>query len=567
MYPQTTAGAQVGGYEILSRLAVGGMAELFLARARRALGFEKLVVLKRILPSLAHDPTFAAMFFDEARIAASLDHPNLIHVFDIDESAGTHYIAMEYVHGVDLRRLNSTLWSRGDRLPFDVALTIGIGIAAGLHYAHERLDSDGRPLGLIHRDVSPSNVLLGFEGAIKVTDFGIAKATSRQAQTGSLKGKVLYMSPEQCNGGYLDRRSDVFALGTVLYEMTTGYRPFDAPAMVQLLRAIAEDDVVAPSSLRPDYPPALETVVLRALTKNPDDRFPTAAHVQWALEEVARQHGYAVTAGTLGRYLGATLVESRMSPLELCAHLEQATGVPGTQSDVPVHEGSIENDEATSRQRSPGLPGTPRQFAGPLPARESTATADARLIGAATPASSPTPLPSPLGNQVTVTIPGEGVSRVPPRRSRGLAIFAVIMVMALLGGAGAAFYVLDRSSSPAAGPVPARPTQAAEAAPPPAAATPAAPVAGAAVETSARPGSDVDPAPPGPAASSPAGEPEPAAAETAAAETAAAEAPSPARERDRKRGRKRTPSSADGPGANPPEKPGWDLNSPFPPGE
>jgi serine/threonine protein kinase len=133
VYPQTTAGAQVGGYEILSRLAVGGMAELFLARARRALGFEKLVVLKRILPSLAHDPTFAAMFFDEARIAASLDHPHLIHVFDIDESAGTYYIAMEYVHGVDLRRLNTTLWSRGDRLPFDVALTIGIGIASDDH--------------------------------------------------------------------------------------------------------------------------------------------------------------------------------------------------------------------------------------------------------------------------------------------------------------------------------------------------------------------------------------------------------------------------------------------------
>ncbi len=287
-------GATVGRYRLLRRLALGGMAELFLARAEGAAGFQKAVVLKRVLPNLAADEEFTAMFLDEARIAATLDHPNVASVIDLGEAEGEYYYVMEYVHGQNLRAVLKAAVQRGG-LPLEVAIAIAAQIAEGLHYAHERTGLDGRPLGLVHRDVSPSNVLVGYEGAVKVTDFGIAKVSARSARTrGSvMKGKIGYMSPEQCRGARVDRRSDVFALGIVLYELTTAQRLFYADNDFAVLNKIVSGEIDPPSTRVPGYPADLERIVMRALASDPDDRFATARELRVALEDLARMYGLA----------------------------------------------------------------------------------------------------------------------------------------------------------------------------------------------------------------------------------------------------------------------------------
>jgi serine/threonine protein kinase len=281
-------GALMGRYELLEPMATGGMAELYLARSRRAAGFEKLVVLKRILPHYARDAEFVEMFLNEARLAASLDHPNVVGVMDFGEAEGDYFLTMEYVHGADLNQLLGAA-EQSRRMPLEVALSIACGICAGLHYAHEKPGPDGLPLRLVHRDVSPSNILISYEGAIKVTDFGIATATARtrSTQAGTLKGKCGYMSPEQCKGAPVDRRSDVFALGIVLYETTLLQRAFAAEHEYAVMNKIITGDIVRPSEVRPGFPPELESIIMRALALEPGDRFGTAQALQQALEAFA----------------------------------------------------------------------------------------------------------------------------------------------------------------------------------------------------------------------------------------------------------------------------------------
>ena len=194
------------------------MAEIYLAKARGIEGFEKLVVLKRILPQHADSEDFIRMFLDEARLAATLHHPNIAQTYDIGTEGGSYFFTMEYVHGEDMRNILKTCARTRKGLPLDHSITMVLGTAAGLHHAHEKLASDGSPLNIVHRDVSPSNVLVTYDGAVKVVDFGIAKAATHRAESrvGSLKGKIAYMSPEQCRGEKLDRRSDVFAIGILL---------------------------------------------------------------------------------------------------------------------------------------------------------------------------------------------------------------------------------------------------------------------------------------------------------------------------------------------------------------
>ncbi|HXU61109.1 MAG TPA: serine/threonine-protein kinase, partial [Polyangia bacterium] len=238
------AATMVGRYEPIRRLAVGGMAEIFLARLPGVgiEGFEKLVVLKRILPQHALDPDLLRMFVDETRLSATLTHPHVTEVYDVGTDGDAPFFAMEYVHGANLRELLRAQARRGPGpLPLGPALTIVAAAADGLHYAHERLGPGGEPLGIVHRDVSPSNVLVSFDGAVKVSDFGIAKWAFQRTRTqeGTLKGKFAYMSPEQCRGRPVDRRSDVFALGTILFELTTGTPPFAAETDLEILNQIA----------------------------------------------------------------------------------------------------------------------------------------------------------------------------------------------------------------------------------------------------------------------------------------------------------------------------------------
>lgn len=298
-------GARIGRYEIIGRLAVGGMAELYLARVTGLEGFRKLVVLKRILPERAANKEFVRMFLDEARLAALLQHPNIAQVYDIGSVDGHYFFTMEYVHGESLQKVLAASRFAGRDVPLDQAIAIGAGIAAGLHHAHEKTDPEGRPLGIVHRDVSPSNVLVTYEGGVKVVDFGVAKAAERQAKTraGTLKGKVAYMSPEQCRGEHIDRRSDVFSIGIVLYELTTGVRPFQGENEFTVLQHITARDPPPPSAVRPGYPAALEKIVLRSLRRDPEERYPTAQALQVDLEAFAREQKLLVSSVALASFM------------------------------------------------------------------------------------------------------------------------------------------------------------------------------------------------------------------------------------------------------------------------
>jgi serine/threonine protein kinase len=296
---------QFGKYTLLRRLATGGMAEIFLARQGGVGGFEKDVVVKRLLPEHAAHPDFVSMFLDEARIAAHLTHPNIAQIFDLGQEGDDYYIAMEYVRGADLRRVCSQGIAEGNYLPLHLAIRVVTEVCDALAYAHSRTDKDGQPMGIVHRDISPTNVLVTFDGGVKLVDFGIAKAANKVSVTkvGQIKGKYGYMSPEQCRGDALDARSDIFAVGINLYEITLGRRLFRGDSDVETIRAIESGAVPAPRSISPDYPATLEQIVLRALAPRPEDRFVHARDMQRALEDFLAECGLRATSGMLAEYM------------------------------------------------------------------------------------------------------------------------------------------------------------------------------------------------------------------------------------------------------------------------
>ncbi len=279
---------QFGKYALRRRLAVGGMAEIFLAQVQGIEGFTKPIVLKRILPHLIAEPDFLSMFVDEAKLAASLTHPNIVQVYELGSVEGRYFIAMEFVDGVDLSTLCRTLWERGEHLPFSIAVYIASETARGLHYAHEKRDGT-RPLGIVHRDVSPHNVLLSHEGVVKVTDFGIAKAEGRSTKTksGVLKGKFSYMAPEQAFGRPTDRRADLFALGLVVYELFAGRRAYVAENELVMLELARSAQVDRLETVRPQIPRPVARVIHKALAENPDDRYATCHEFAQALVRAA----------------------------------------------------------------------------------------------------------------------------------------------------------------------------------------------------------------------------------------------------------------------------------------
>jgi serine/threonine protein kinase len=296
---------RLGKYELLSRLGVGGMAELFIARTTAQHGFEKLVALKRILASHADDDQFIQMLLAEARLAATLHHPNIAQVYDVGEVDGTYFFTMEYVFGQDLRKIVRAVQGRGAWLTPELILQIIIGTASGLHYAHEKEGGDGELLGLVHRDVSPSNILVSHDGGVKLVDFGIARISAMQSNTaaGALKGKVPYMSPEQCRGDRLDRRSDIFSLGIMLWELTTRRRLFAGENDIAIAGRICNDDVARPSSIVADYPPELEAIVLKALARDRNARYSTAQELQLDLEEYARDQRMLLSSAKLAGFM------------------------------------------------------------------------------------------------------------------------------------------------------------------------------------------------------------------------------------------------------------------------
>ncbi|MCK6510419.1 serine/threonine protein kinase, partial [Myxococcota bacterium] len=276
---------QVGKYLLLKKLATGGMAEIHLAEQSGPGGFKKQLVIKRILPHLLGDEKFLQMFQDEARVAAVMNHPNIVQIFELGQHDDNYFIAMEYVNGFNLRSVIQTCSENGLWLAPEYIAKIASQICEGLEYAHSFCDSDGHHLNLIHRDVSPQNIILSFQGIIKIVDFGIAKAQSTQeTQAGTIKGKLAYMSPEQVKGLVLDRRSDIFSLGIVMYELATYNRPFHGKSDIDMLRAILNAGPVPIQQYRPDFPEEFSAIVNRALAKNRDERYQSARELQWDIE-------------------------------------------------------------------------------------------------------------------------------------------------------------------------------------------------------------------------------------------------------------------------------------------
>jgi len=271
-------GHTLGSYEILSRLGSGGMATLFLARRRGVAGFSRLVAIKVLHPHLAVDPDLVKMFIQEAKLCSRIVHPAVVHVEELGEADGRYYLAMEYVHGCALSALLQRLGTLNGRLTPEVATWIAVRVAEGLHEAHELTDSSGKSLSLVHRDVSPQNILISRSGHVKIIDFGIAKIAGRvvMTQPGLLKGKLSYMSPEQARGESLDRRSDVYALGVVVWEMLTTRRLFVSSGQTPLLDLVRDPDVEPPSAWVPDIPEALDVAVMDALSADRESRLPTA---------------------------------------------------------------------------------------------------------------------------------------------------------------------------------------------------------------------------------------------------------------------------------------------------
>jgi serine/threonine protein kinase len=276
------AGSQVGKYVVQRKLAEGGMAEIFVASSFGPEGFEKQVIIKRIRAGLANDPAFIKMFVSEARLVSRLNHANIVQIFDFDRHEDTFYIAMEYVRGVSLAQAHARARELQVPVPSLVAAQVAIEVARGLSFAH-RLTEHGEPLGIVHRDVTPQNILLSYEGAVKLTDFGIAKAGTRASTVGMLKGKFAYMSPEQSRGEQVDSRTDIFALGTTLWELLTGQQLFDAESDIAVLRAVQEKAVASPAEFNPDVDAALATIVMRCLERERTERFQSAQELERAL--------------------------------------------------------------------------------------------------------------------------------------------------------------------------------------------------------------------------------------------------------------------------------------------
>ncbi|WP_225412632.1 serine/threonine protein kinase [Stigmatella hybrida] len=417
-----------GKYELLRKIASGGMGQVFLARERG--GVERLVVLKLILPHLAEDDEFLNMFVEEARLVGRLRHPNLVTILDLLEIEGRQCLAMEYVQGDDLRRVDKQARLKGQLLPPGLVLRVISEAAAGLDYAHQARDAQGQPLKLVHRDVSPQNILVGFDGGVKIIDFGVAKAagSSQQTATGVLKGKYPYMSPEQASGQAIDGRSDQFALGVVMWELLTGKRLFKGETDLMTLRLVKDCQVPFPSQLNPKLPPGLDEVVMRALDAHPQKRFPDCGAFRLALEDYLTQMRLQASSAHLSAYLRGLYAE-RISHEADPSALDQLS----EDSDL-----DSKGDASRSSQRS-GMhpPGTPSRSPGNKGETRSRRAVDALVGPAPTPRHEPPPargtvslaaVPGPsrfpkvavvVGGAVTLLLAGTAVVFLRPLPSEG----------------------------------------------------------------------------------------------------------------------------------------------------
>lgn len=302
-----------GKYQVLAELGRGGTASVSLAVARGQGDVRKLVVLKALLPELAEEPEAVRSFIEEAKVAAQLNHPNVVQTFEVGSESGRHVIVMEYLDGQSLSRIIRTSARNGAPLPLEVHLRVLTEVLEGLHYAHEMKTFEGRPMQLVHRDVSPQNVIVTYDGQVKLLDFGIAKAATSSTHTaaGIMKGKIAYMAPEQMAGTLVDRRADVYSAGCMLWAAVTNQKLWQDVPDVQVVRAVIAGKIPSPRSVCPECPPELDAIVMRALQPDPDRRYPTAQAMQSELEEFAESLGKPVKTRDLGKYVSNLFADSR----------------------------------------------------------------------------------------------------------------------------------------------------------------------------------------------------------------------------------------------------------------
>ncbi len=300
----TTGAANLGKYRLIAELGHGGMAEVFLAVMRGPVGFNKLMVIKQIRPQLAEDPEFLGMFLDEARLAARLSHPNVVQTNEVGHEGNRYFIAMEYLEGQPLNRVLHR-FQRAGGFPLAQHLRVITEVLAGLHHAHEIADYDGMPLGVVHRDVTPHNIFVTYDGQVKVVDFGIAKAlnSSSETRTGVLKGKIAYMAPEQARGDRVDRRADLFSVGIMLWEAATGKRMWKGVPDIAILQRLLAGEIPTPRSVNPDVSEQLEAIILKSLAPAREDRYETALDLQGEIEALLEAQADRGNARDLGKLI------------------------------------------------------------------------------------------------------------------------------------------------------------------------------------------------------------------------------------------------------------------------
>lgn len=343
------------------------MAEVYRAKSLGIAGFEKVVAIKRVLPRLAEDEDFVEMFIEEAKIAGQLQHASIAQIFELGKIDDVHFIAMEYVFGKNVRMVLDAQRKMGRQMPASLAAWIGAQVLAGLDYAHRKRDGTGRPLGIIHRDVSPPNVIVSYDGQVKLVDFGIAKAASRAVQTvaGVIKGKLAYMSPEQLRGHTLDHRSDVFAASALIHEMITGERLFDADSDFAVSELVRDAKAYPPSEKNPEVSMQLDAVIMRGLARERDARWSTAGEMQEALMQAVAKPGALLGAAALRSWMRTAFAadyQAEKATLERLAEVERAgvalvSDPPTTPDDFPSFDHSADfDDEATMVSMPPNPP-------------------------------------------------------------------------------------------------------------------------------------------------------------------------------------------------------------------
>jgi len=351
---------RLGEYILLEKIGSGGMGEVFKATRKGVEGFEKTFAIKRIHPHLVEEnEKVIAMFIDEAKIASQLSHPNIVHIYDLGKIDNYYYIAMEYVLGKDLEVILNRLRKQKLLMPYEYASLIGIKICQALDYAHRKHDSSGKIMGIVHRDVSPKNILISYEGEVKLTDFGVAKAASKIHQTipGGIKGKIPYMSPEQAKGEEIDYRSDIYSLGAVLYEMCTGKKAFTGETDIAILDKVRKGEIIPPSQINPQIPKQLESIILKAMQYNPESRYQNVNELKKDLEKfILSYKGEMPTYVDIARFMAELFSDEIKEKGIIIEAFKEPQVIPKVKEEVPHVPPTIPEEKEVAKPKVEKVP-------------------------------------------------------------------------------------------------------------------------------------------------------------------------------------------------------------------